>query len=75
MSDIEILINGYQKQIAQLTLENEELKAHVKDFEALAIEWKTGYHDMEKKYRVRLANAEQTVEQLKKELDDVRYGD
>lgn len=72
MSEIENLITSLQKEIDLLTVKNQELEYHIKDFERMVHAWKKAYGDMESKYRVRLANYEQTIEELEKELLDFR---
>lgn len=72
MNEFEHLFNSQVTQIATLTSEVEELTAHLKDFELAAHKWKKGYEDMEKDYKRKLANAEQTIKQLEIELDEVK---
>lgn len=68
-----------EQLIADLTKQNEKLRAElleaqqdIKDFERAAIEWKDGYADMEKNYRVKLANAKETIGQLEGELEEAK---
>lgn len=48
----------------------EEIYKLVKEFEDIAKEWKKGYEDTEKSYRIRLNHAEQVIESLREELDE-----
>lgn len=47
-----------------------EIYALIKEFEDIAKEWKKGYEDMEKSYKVRLRHAEQVIETLREDLKD-----
>lgn len=64
----EQLIYDLQKQIILLESELNQAQQDIKDFELAAIEWKNGYQDMEKNYRIKLANALKTIEQLEEEF-------
>lgn len=66
----EQLINDLQKENARLSLELEQAQKDIRDFEVLAVEWKRGYSDLERKYRVEIANLKQTIEELEEELDN-----
>ncbi len=70
MSNVENLVNEQNKQIAKLTEMVKELEEHIKDFETLALQWKKSYVEMEHSYKVRLANAEQIIEELMSELNE-----
>jgi hypothetical protein len=63
----EQLIYDLQKQVAKLEEELTQYQQHLLDFELAAKEWKKGYLSMEKGYRVKLTNAEQTIMQLEEE--------
>jgi len=72
MSEMEHLFTAQVKKIATLSSEVEDLTKHLRDFEVAANAWKKGYEDMEKDYKRKLANAEQTIGELEKELDEVK---
>lgn len=46
----------------------EEIYKLIKEFEDIAKEWKKGYVDMERSYKVRLNHAEQIIETLREDL-------
>lgn len=66
----EQLISSLQDQIFKLQEELTEANVHIMDFEKAAIEWKKGYTDMEKSYRIRLEHLMQTVCELENELKE-----
>jgi predicted RNase H-like nuclease (RuvC/YqgF family) len=66
------LIYELRKECEKLELRLTEAHQDIKDFEEAAIEWKKGYAEMEKSYKVKLANAKQTIEQLEEELDEAK---
>lgn len=66
----EQLISELQSKIDKLEMELSQAQKDIRDFEILAIEWKKGYSDMERNYRIKLQNAEQVIEELEKELDE-----
>ena len=68
----EQLISDLQKLLGELQMELTQAQADIKDFEELAIVWKKSYGDMERNYRIKLANAEQTIQQLNKELEELK---
>ena len=68
----EHLISQLQDQVIKLESELAIAQQDIKDFEKLAIEWKKGYVDMEKSYRVKLANANLIIEELEFELKEAR---
>ena len=48
----------------------EEIYKLVKEFEDIAREWKDGYTDMERSYRIKLNHAEQVIETLREDLEN-----
>ena len=56
-----------EQLIYNLQQENTKLQQ-----ELAAKEWKKGYSDMERSYRIKLQNAEKTIEQLQEELEDLK---
>lgn len=71
MGEIENLISDLQKQIIKLTEELAIALQDIKDFERLAHIWKKDYAILEAKYRRDIGNAQQTIDQLQKELDEL----
>ena len=65
----EQLIYNLQQENAKLQQELADAEKHIADFEKAAHEWKKGYADMERSYRIKLQNAQKTIEQLLEELD------
>lgn len=66
----EQFISDLQRENARLQSELDQAQQDIKDFEVLAIEWRKGYRDMEREYRIKLANAKQVIEQLEQELKE-----
>jgi predicted DNA binding CopG/RHH family protein len=66
----EQLISELQKENQRLLEELEQAQQDIKDFERLAQVWKKGYSDTERDLRIKLKNAEQTIEQLEEELSE-----
>ncbi len=66
----EQLIYELQKQIIALEKELAQAQEDIKDFEVLALIWKKSYLEMESRYKIKLGNAEQVIEQLEKDLSD-----
>lgn len=64
----EQLITDLQKDIDRLTKELEEAQKDIRDFEFLAIEWRKGHTELERKHRIEVGNLKQTIEELEKEL-------
>lgn len=64
----EQLIYDLQKQVISLESELNQAQQDIKDFELAAIEWKQGFSKMEKDYKIKLANALKTIEQLEEEF-------
>ncbi len=63
--------------ITKLTDENEKLKKEleqaqkdIKDFEALAVEWKDGYNRMKRSLEIKITHLEQTIEDMKLETKE-----
>jgi len=50
----------------------EEIYSLVKEFEDIAKEWRKGYLDLEIKHKVKVANLEQTIEELEKDFKDLK---
>ena len=68
----EQLISDLKNQISKLEEELATTQQDIKDFEVLAIEWKKSYSSMERNYKIRLSNAQQTIEGLEQELEDFK---
>ena len=71
----EQVICDLQKQITSLQEELSQANLDILDFEKAAQEWKKGYNDMEYKYKIKLKEAEQTIEELAKECLEKREED
>lgn len=65
----EQLIYDLQSQIIRLEQELEQAQKDIEDFEVLAVEWKKGYVHRERDLIIKLDHAEQTIEELKEEID------
>ena len=68
----EHLIRVLKQDLERLNVELGEAQQDILDFEQAAIEWKEGYAKMEKNYKVELANAKETIEELEKELYEAK---
>jgi uncharacterized protein YhaN len=68
----EQLIYDLQKQVAKLEEELAQYQQHLLDFELAAKSWKKGYLDMEKCYKVKLVEANQTIEELREEIEELK---
>lgn len=68
----EQLIYDLQKQVLFLEKELEQAQQDIKDFEALAVEWKKGHRELEAKHKVKLMEAEQIIRELEQDLKDER---
>ena len=68
----EQLVNDLQKLLGELQIELTQAQTDIQDFEKLALIWKKSYGDMERSYKTRLANAEQTIQQLNVELEELK---
>ena len=64
----EQLISDLLNEITKLKEELDQAKQDILDFERAALIWKKGYQDTERKLRIKLENAEQTIEELENEL-------
>ena len=71
----EQLIYDLQSQIIRLEKELEQAQKDIKDFEVLAQEWKRGYAKREMDLNIKLANANQTIEELESELMTLKSTD
>lgn len=63
----EQLVTNLTDQVSKLEKELEEAQQDIKDFEKLAHEWKEGWEKTERDLKIKLANAQQTIEQLEKD--------
>lgn len=68
-----------EQLITNLTYENKKLKdelrqaeSNLEEFEHLAIEWKDGYNKREHQLKVKITHLEQTIEELKDEIDELQ---
>ncbi len=68
----EQLIYDLQSQVIKLEKELEQAQKDIKDFEVLAVEWKKGYRELERKYKIESMEAEQIICELERELRDLR---
>ena len=64
----EQLIYDLQRQIIRLEEELQQAQLDIKDFEVLAVEWKDGYDKLKIKHQAELGNAQETIEELEKEI-------
>jgi len=64
----EQFIYDLQSQIMRLEKELDQAQKDIRDFEILAIEWKKGYGELNKKHRMEVANLKRTIGELEKEL-------
>lgn len=71
----EQLVNDLLKHNEMLFKELEQAQQDIKDFEKLAVEWRKGYADLERKHRIEIGNLEQTIEELETELDELKNRD
>jgi hypothetical protein len=70
VSDLGCSIDELEKENRKLKEELEIAQKDIRDFEVLAIEWKKGHSDLERKHRIEVGNLEQTICELVKELRD-----
>ncbi|CAM6004860.1 unnamed protein product [Sphagnum balticum] len=61
-----------QKQIVKLQEDLAISEQNLKDFEGLALTWQKSYQDLDKKYKRDIGNAQQTIDQLQEELDQLK---
>lgn len=66
----ESIICELEKDNIKLKAELEQAQQDIKDFEEIAKVWKRSYGEMETKFKILLANAEQVIEQLEKDLKE-----
>jgi hypothetical protein len=64
----EQLIYDLQSQVVRLEKELDQAQKDIRDFEILAIEWKKGHRELERKHRTEIGNLEQVIQELKAEL-------
>jgi predicted nucleic acid-binding Zn-ribbon protein len=66
----EQLISDLLNEITKLKEELDQAKQDILDFERAALIWKKSYGQTEAKLRIKLENAEQTIEELQEDLND-----
>ena len=66
----EQLIYDLQSQIIRLEKELEQAQKDIKDFEVLAVEWKKGFTELNRKHQAEVTNLKQTIEELEKEIEN-----
>jgi hypothetical protein len=68
----EQLINDLQKENEMLKEELVQAQKDIKDFEVLAIEWRKGHTDLERKYKTKLMESDQVIRELEEEIDELK---
>lgn len=68
----EQLIYDLQSQIIRLEKELEQAQKDIRDFEVLAIEWRKGHTELNRKHLAETNNLKQTIEELEDELEDAK---
>ena len=68
----EQLIYELQSQVLRLESELNQAQQDILDFEKAAKIWQKSYLDMEKEYKQKIANRDQTIEELQKELKELQ---
>jgi virulence-associated protein VapD len=65
----EQLIADLLKQVSKLEEELTQAQQDIRDFEKMAIEWKKGYVDLERKHRIEVTNMKQVIDSMQAEID------
>lgn len=68
----EQLIRDLRDQIARLETELSVAQQDIRDFEVLAIEWRKGHADLERRYRIETTSYKQIIESLRDEIDELK---
>lgn len=63
----ELLITQLNDENEKLKKELEQAQKDIRDFEVLAIEWKSGYDRMKQSLEIKITHLEQTIEELENE--------
>ena len=60
-------IEEIKKENEELKTKLEEAEQHIKDFEALALEWKDNYNRMSYQLKIEIENLQQIIEEMNRE--------
>jgi predicted RNase H-like nuclease (RuvC/YqgF family) len=64
----EQLISNLQEENQRLKEELEQAQTDIKDFEVLAVEWKSGYSKLNTKHSIAIQEKDQIIKELQDEL-------